>query len=115
MDSNDLLSSITDMFSNPESRDKIQGVAELLGSNKSTNTNQDIFGEEMMSLMGRVMQGFNRQDNRIDLLNSIRPYLKEKRAGNIDLAIRLIRLINIAGDFKLKDVSNVSDISEWTS
>ena len=56
------------------------------------------------------MQSFNRHDNRIDLLYSIRPYLREKRAGNVDMAIRIIRLMNIARDFNLKDVKNVSDV-----
>lgn len=113
MDNNDLMSTITDIFSNPEAQSKLQGIAGMLNNNnneKNNSSETDMFGEEMLAYVGRFMQSFNKHDNRIDLLNSIKPYLREARASNIDMAIRIIRLMNIAKDFSLKDVKNVSDI-----
>lgn len=113
MDNNDLMSSISEIFKNPEAQSKIQGITQMFSSsgNEPQKRKDDLFGEEMFSYMGKMMESFNRHDNRIDLLNSIRPYLREKRADNIDMAIRVIRLMNLAKNFTLKDVEeNVSDL-----
>ena len=82
----------------------------LSSSEQPSSRKEDNFSEEMFSYVSKMMQSFNKRDNRIDLLYSIRPYLRESRAGNVDMAIRIIRFMNIAKDFNLKDVKNVSDI-----
>ena len=112
MDNNDLMSSIADILGNPEAKSKIQGVARMFTPNETENSSSnDLFGEEMFSYMSKMMQSFNKRDNRIDLLNSIRPYLRKTRADNIDMAIRIIRLMNLAKDFNIRDVAkNVSDL-----
>lgn len=113
MDNNDLMSSISEILENPEAQSKLQGISQMFSSSGSGSLKRkdDAFGEEMFAYMGKMMESFNKSDNRIDLLNSIRPYLREKRAGNIDMAIRIIRLMNLAKNFNQKDVEkNVSDL-----
>ena len=112
MDSNDLMSSIAGILDNPEASSKLQGMAKMLSSKGGESTGSgDPFGDEIFSYVSQLMSSFNKRDNRIDLLNSIRPYLRESRAGNIDMAIRIIRLMNLARDFNFKDVvNNVSDL-----
>ena len=111
MDSNDIMSSLNSLLGGSDAQNKLEGIANMFSSgNNNKERKEDNFSEEMFSYMSKMMQSFNRHDNRIDLLYSIRPYLREKRAGNVDMAIRIIRLMNIARDFNLKDVKNVSDV-----
>lgn len=114
MDTNDLINSLGEILKDQDGQNKLAGLSRMFGdnqeSNHSSSKKDDMFSEEIFSYMGRMMQSFNRHDNRIDLLNSIRPYLKDKRVGNVDMAIRIIRLMNLARDFNFKDVKNVSDI-----
>lgn len=115
MDTNELLNSLGNILGNEGGDNKLSGLAKMLTPASDEERGgrggrEDKFSEEMFSYMGRLMESFNRRDNRIDLLNSIRPYLREKRAGNVDMAIRIIRLMNLARDFNFKDVKNVSDI-----
>ncbi len=111
MDSNDIMSSLNSLLGGSDAQNKLEGIANMFSSgNSNKERKEDNFSEEMFSYMSKMMQSFNRHDNRIDLLYSIRPYLREKRAGNVDMAIRIIRLMNIARDFNLKDVKNVSDV-----
>ena len=111
MDTNDLMSSLSSVFSDPKSMEGISEVAKMLTPKNEEKTKpQDTFSEDMAVFMGRIINSFNRRDNRIDLLNSIRPYLRESRAGNLDMAIRVIKLLNVAKDFNIKDVKNVSDV-----
>ena len=111
MEPNDLISSLSSMFQNKESMEGISEMAKMLTpKNEEKKQPQDTFSEDMTKFMGKVISSFNRHDNRIDLLNSIRPYLRESRAGNLDMAIRVIKLLNVAKDFNVKDVKNVSDV-----
>lgn len=111
MDTNDIMSSLNSLLGSSDAQNKLEGFAQMLSSKEQPSARkEDNFSEEMFSYVSKMMQSFNRHDNRIDLLYSIRPYLREKRVGNVDMAIRIIRLMNIARDFNLKDVNNVSDI-----
>lgn len=111
MDANDIMSSLSSLLGSSDAQNKLEGIANMFSSSDSKRERkEDNFSEEMFSYVSKMMQSFNRHDNRIDLLYSIRPYLREKRVGNVDMAIRIIRLMNIARDFNLKDVNNVSDI-----
>lgn len=105
MDSNDIMSSIMEVFSNPEAKDKLQGMAEMLAPTESSgNKPADPFADEMIMTVGKMVQSFNKHDDRIGLLTSIKPYMKSGRSKNIDMAIRLIQLMNFATDFNMKDV-----------
>lgn len=111
MDTNDIMSSLSSLLDSSDAKNKLEGITQMFSSDRQqSERREDNFSEEMFSYVTKMMQSFNKHDNRIDLLYSIRPYLREKRAGNVDMAIRIIRLMNIARDFNLKDVKNVSDI-----
>jgi len=110
LDSNDLINSVAKIFSEPDGQEKLDKLTGMLSGNGGSGKDEDPFGAQMISYVGRFMESFNRHDNRIDLLNAIRPYIKSGRAGNLDMAIRIIRLLNIAGDFKEGGVKNVSDL-----
>ena len=111
MDTNDLMASLSGMLSDPKSMEGISEVAKMFTQKNEEPTKQkDTFSEDMAVFMGRIINSFNRHDNRIDLLNSIRPYMRESRMGNLDMAIRIIKILNVAREFNIKDVKNVSDV-----
>ena len=103
MDSNELLNSVAGLLSENGNKDKLKELTGMLSGGEGSRPMEDPFGAQMMTTVGKFMESFNRHDDRIDLLNAIRPYIKSKRAGNLDMAIRLIRFLNIAGDLNLKD------------
>ena len=103
MDSNELLSSVAGLLSENGNKDKIKELSGMLSGVGEPQSSQDPFGTQMMTMVGKFMESFNKHDNRIDLLNAMRPYIKSQRAGNLDMAIRIIRLLNIAGDLKHTD------------
>ena len=103
MDSNELLNSVAGLLSENGNKDKIKELSGMLSGVGESQSSPDPFGTQMMSMVGKFMESFNKHDNRIDLLNAMRPYIKSQRAGNLDMAIRIIRLLNIAGDFKSTD------------
>ncbi len=112
MDSNELLNSVAKMFSEGNNRDNLKKLTGMLSSQGENTPGEDPFGAQMLGAMGKFMESFNRHDDRIDLLNAMRPYIRSQRSGNLDMAIRIIRLLNIAGDFNLRGADNVSDISK---
>ena len=112
MDSNELLNSVAGLLSENGNSDKLKELTGMLSGNGHHNTSEDPFGAQMIGTVGKFMESFNKHDNRIDLLNAMRPYIRSQRMGNIDMAIRVIRLLNIAGDFNLRGLGNVSDLSK---
>ena len=103
MDSNELLNSVAGLLSENGNKDKIKDITGMLSGIGESQGAQDPFGAQIMTTVGKFMESFNRHDDRIDLLNAIRPYIKSQRAGNLDTAIRIIRFLNIAGDFNRMD------------
>ncbi len=112
MDSNELLNSVAGLLSDSGNSDKLKELTGMLSKSSDSGPAEDPLGAQMIGTVGKFMESFNKRDNRIDLLNAMRPYIRSQRAGNLDMAIRIIRLLNIAGDFNLRGANNVSDLSK---
>ncbi len=110
------MSSLMSILNNPESKEKITDLISGMGniSEKEPEpqaitpppvpsalfNENDIFsrnGIEAMMKMKNIMERLNRKDDyRIGLLNSIKPFMKNGRERSIDTAIRFIQIINFA-------------------
>ncbi|MBE6904253.1 MAG: hypothetical protein E7480_06560 [Ruminococcaceae bacterium] len=121
----DFSSKISELLSNPESFEKIKLIAESLSSDTNTETSfqndasepivdkqaqpnneQSIFSSidpQILLKIGSVLSQTNPEnDKNIKLMNSIKPYLSQKRAAKMDTALQMFKLGKYATAF-LKD------------
>ena len=114
MNNNELLNTLMGALQNPDYKDKISGIFDSFSGEKkeenasvsappapvNASSSQDFLNPEMIVKIKSMLDNFNRtDDNRIGLLNSIKPYMKSGRVKNIDMEIRFIQLINFASGF----------------
>lgn len=97
-------------LSDPETKDKLMGIVSQMGKSDEKSeseesprlsTENDFMNPLMIAKIKGLLDNFNRMDdNRIVLLNSIRPYMKSGRGKGIDTAIKFIQLMNFTSGFK---------------
>ncbi len=111
---NDLMSTLMGAINNPETKDQLLGILSDLKNESPEEEPQyspppvpsrsfsgnDLFSKntfDIMMKMQNAMERLNRQDdNRIGLLNSLKPFMKNGREKNIDAVIKCIQIINFA-------------------
>lgn len=116
----DLSGKIGEIFSNPESLEKIRALVNMLGAGGSTGDNiQDNeperprekprenqsnaggmpsnipFDANTLAKMQKAFSLMQRDDPRVDFLLALKPNLSEDRRKKVDDAIHLLRLINL--------------------
>lgn len=112
----DMLSRISDILNNPEAANKLKQIASSLvdpssheaDSAASSDLSLPEKGENdsssglSLDKLASAFSGFNSNSNdkNVLLLNAIRPYMRESRAGKINTAIKAIQIINILSNFK---------------
>ncbi len=96
---------LNSILSSPEEMEKIMGIARSLsqGSQKQQAEkpkNDDLFGgldPKMLSMMTRLMGGFNQSSNdKSRLIDTIKPYLKKERRQKLEEAANLARMAKMA-------------------
>ena len=97
-------------LSDPETKDKLMGIVSQMGKGEEKSeseesprlpTENEFMNPLMIAKIKGLLDNFNRMDdNRIVLLNSIRPYMKSGRGKGIDTAIKFIQLMNFTSGFK---------------
>ena len=97
-------------LSDPDTKDKLMGIVSQMGKSEEKSKNEesprlptenDFMNPLMIAKIKGLLDNFNRMDdNRIVLLNSIRPYMKSGRGKGIDTAIKFIQLMNFTSGFK---------------
>lgn len=97
-------------LSDPDTKDKLMGIVSQMGKGEEKSeseesprlpTENDFMNPLMIAKIKGLLDNFNRMDdNRIVLLNSIRPYMKSGRGKGIDTAIKFIQLMNFTSGFK---------------
>ena len=106
----DLMNMLMGSLSDPETKDKLMGIVSQMGKGEEKSeseesprlpTENDFMNPLMIAKIKGLLDNFNRMDdNRIVLLNSIRPYMKSGRGKGIDTAIKFIQLMNFTSGFK---------------
>ncbi len=88
------------LLSNPEAMNMF---GSLLGSGASNDSSSDTPSgddEFVATVKNAVSRINNGGDKRINLLNALRPYMKESRVSNIDKAVKMLKLTQLTSIFK---------------
>ena len=100
------------LMSNPEA---LNMISSLLGSQESEKQDDanDEFLINMKNAIGKINSG---SDKRVNLLNALKPYMREERISNIDKAIKLLKLTQVTSIFKdlWGDLVCIGDITTIT-
>lgn len=106
-----MMSKLMEMISDPSAKEKISDTVSKLtnpsalndgassGKNTSSSPLDFLSGDnaQLMYKMQNMLERLNRKDDsRIGLLNSMKPFMRESRSKSIDTAIRFIQLLNFA-------------------
>lgn len=90
-----------------------QTLTSLGVNNKSNNiqnnsNNETLNGLNIETLMrfSKILNGFNQNDPRKNLLNSLKPFLRDTRKKNIDTYIFALGILNILDNFSKEDSGN---------
>ena len=84
----DLLATISSLLSSSEEPDE---RAEALQS-----TQDSPFDLEMVMKLGSMMSDFSQEDERMRLLQGLKPFLSDARRTKVDSAVKILRLLKIA-------------------
>lgn len=101
----DITDKLKTILNNPEAMNMFSSL--LGGGNKSvqassntdlsdSNSGNDIINN-IQTAMNRVNSG---NDKRINLLNALKPYMRQSRAMNIDRAVKMLKLTQITSILK---------------
>ena len=103
----DLSGKLNEIFSSPESMEKIKNLVSMLSSsgsgeepppNRSASDNSSGIPDFDPALIGKIkkaMDLMHKGDPRIDLLLALKENMSEPRRKKVDEAIHLMRLINL--------------------
>ena len=94
---------LNSILSNPDMMRAISSLAgSMNGGNEgvSSNTSPSV---DLSENLKSVISGLDADsDSRINLLNAIKPYMRSQRAGQVDNAIRILKLTKLTS--LLKDI-----------
>lgn len=101
----DISSMLSGILNNPNEMEKLKNMASVLlggqeDSGPSPSQNTNLFGDispnevaGIMKLVGALKNNVN--DQRVNLLISLRPHLSEKRQKRVDDAVKILKLISL--------------------
>ena len=85
------------LMSNPEIMKTISGLAQQFNSSQPQNSS-DISNDTTPDIgnIANIAKSINSDDDdRIRLLNALRPYMNSKRSANMDTAIKILKLTKL--------------------
>ena len=106
-----MMSKLMEMISDPSAKEKLSDTVSKLtdtvvrdeGTSSDKNISSGPFdllsgdNAQLMYKMQHMLERLNsKDDSRIGLLNSMKPFMRESRSKSIDTAIRFIQLLNFA-------------------
>ena len=84
------------LLSNPEIMKTISGLAEQFGSSEQQETSDISNNISDIGNLANIAKSINAEDdNRIRLLNALKPYMNSKRSANMDTAIKILKLTKL--------------------
>ncbi len=95
MDSNNIMSKINDILSDPKAKESIQ---EMMGVSQGQKSTIDAFSPENIQRISQLMT--DNSDPKINLLYALKPYMSAVRGRQIDNAIKMLRMTKLTGFFK---------------
>lgn len=84
------------LLSNPEIMKTISGLAGQLGSTDNQSTSDISNNTPDFGNLANIAKSISAEDDdRIRLLNALRPYMNPKRSANMDTAIKILKLTKL--------------------
>lgn len=102
----DIAAKLKTMLDNPEIIKLIGSMAQNTntpdtGSVESAPADSTQGSDQMISTIKNAIDTLGGgNDNRITLLSALKPYMRQSRAGQIDTAIRVLKISRLSGLFK---------------
>lgn len=90
----DFSEKLNSILSNPELMKTISSMAENFAPQKQ-NPASDILADNADKIAGISGILNSDDDNRIRLLNALRPYMNQSRSANMDAAIKILKLTKL--------------------
>lgn len=91
------------LLSNPDTLNMFSSLLGSSGSNQNEASSPSPINsdDEFVSNIKNAMASINTgSDKRINLLNALKPYMRQSRASNIDRAVKMIKLSQLTSLFK---------------
>ena len=98
MNTDNIMSKINDILSNPESKKAIENIMGDTGLSLPSKNAMDAFSGENIERISKAMM--DNSDPKINLLYALKPYMSPVRERQIDNAIKMLRMTKLAGFFK---------------
>ena len=110
-----MISKLMELISDPSAKEKLSGAVSGIMSDppegsslplaqNSPSNPLDLFSGDNMQLMLKIkhmLEKLNsKDDSRIGLLDSMKPFVRSSRSKSIDAAIRFIQILNFAKENK---------------
>lgn len=114
---NDMINNLKNMMGEKQVNDAlsqispemIENFSKMLSSNKKNDNDSDNYGLDMATLM-KLKTAFDNMNNSnnpsSNLLNSLKPYLRESRKENVDKYANLLKMANLFNLFNNQDGRN---------
>ncbi len=99
----DISNKLKDILDNPDMLNLIGNLANSMASNNQSLNSEstEISNEDTANTIKTALKGINTSgDNRITLLNALKPYMRESRSKQIDTAIKVLKISKISSVFK---------------
>jgi len=96
----ELSEKLKSLLSDPEAMNMFGSLLTNSANSDNSSTNpsgEDEFAKTIKNAVSRINNG---GDKRINLLNALRPYMKESRVSNIDKAVKMLKLTQLTSIFK---------------
>ena len=106
---NDMMSKLMDIIGSPDAKEKLLNTISAMQQDsgadsgyapKETSNPFDMLSADSINLFYKIqniLEKLNsKDDSRIGLLNSMKPFMRDSRSKNIDNAIRFIQILNFA-------------------
>ena len=100
----DVMGKIEKILGDEESMKQVSELAQMFmnGSNDGKNLPDT---DSVMKLTG-IMSNFTQNDKNTDLINALKPHLKEERQKKADRAVKVLRLISVLNTAKENGLLN---------
>ena len=93
----DMTDKIKSILNNPEMMNMFNSL--ITPENESSRNDSSL--SDIAQSLKTAMNGINgTHDKRINLLNALKPYMRQSRSSNIDKAIRMIKLTQLGSILK---------------
>lgn len=96
----DMAGKISEILSNPEMMKELSGLIGMMNQ-KSSESAPAQSNEDIVLGAKQLMDTLNTSnDRRINLLNALKPYVRESRASGIDKAIKMLKITKLTDIMK---------------